>query len=86
MNDVLPDDSSCMAARGGTVRRVLDSYGYGELRLPLVEPTALFSRSIGDATDIVEKEMYSFRTATATASACVPEVRRAACARRSSTT
>jgi histidyl-tRNA synthetase len=60
MNDVLPDDSHVWRHVEDAVRRVLDSYGYEELRLPLVEPTALFSRSIGDATDIVEKEMYTF--------------------------
>jgi histidyl-tRNA synthetase len=42
------------------LRRLLARYGYGEIRLPIVESTALFSRSIGEVTDIVEKEMYSF--------------------------
>ena len=43
-----------------TVRELLDSYGYRNIRMPLVEPTALFKRAIGEVTDIVEKEMYSF--------------------------
>ncbi len=60
MNDVLPDDSHRWQYLEAVVVSVLDSYGYSEIRMPLVEPTALFSRSIGEVTDIVEKEMYSF--------------------------
>lgn len=60
MNDVLPADARHWQFLEATVQQVLTSYGYGEIRLPLVESTALFSRSIGEVTDIVEKEMYSF--------------------------
>lgn len=60
MVDVLPDESSLWQQIESTARDVLDSYGYRELRLPIIESTDLFARSIGDATDIVEKEMYSF--------------------------
>lgn len=60
MSDVLPQDSAVWRFLEDTVARLLQRYGYGELRLPLVEATALFKRSIGDVTDIVEKEMYSF--------------------------
>ncbi len=60
MNDVLPDQTPCWRSLESTVEAVLSSYGYGEIRLPLVEHTELFSRSIGEVTDIVEKEMYSF--------------------------
>ena len=60
MNDVLPGESYQWQYLESTVQSVLDSYDYREIRLPLVEPTALFSRSIGEVTDIVEKEMYSF--------------------------
>ena len=60
MSDVLPHDSAVWRFLEDTVARLLQRYGYGELRLPLVEATALFKRSIGDVTDIVEKEMYSF--------------------------
>ena len=60
MNDVLPADSPHWQFIEQTVARLLASYGYAEVRLPLVESTALFSRSIGELTDIVEKEMYSF--------------------------
>lgn len=60
MNDVLPADSHRWQYLEAVVVSVLDSYGYREIRMPLVEPTALFSRSIGEVTDIVEKEMYTF--------------------------
>lgn len=60
MNDILPPESRCWQRLEAEVSRVLDSYGYGEIRLPIVEHTALFRRSIGEVTDIVEKEMYSF--------------------------
>ncbi|MEO0437635.1 MAG: histidine--tRNA ligase [Pseudomonadota bacterium] len=60
MNDVLPPDSHHWNYLEGTVTALLENYGYRELRLPLVEPTGLFARSIGEVTDIVEKEMYTF--------------------------
>jgi histidyl-tRNA synthetase len=60
MNDILPDETPYWQALESTVRRLLQSYGYGEIRLPLVEYTELFRRSIGEVTDIVEKEMYTF--------------------------
>ncbi|MDP5053390.1 MAG: histidine--tRNA ligase [Congregibacter sp.] len=60
MNDILPADASHWQFVEHRVAELLHSYGYGEIRLPLVESTALFSRSIGEVTDIVEKEMYSF--------------------------
>lgn len=60
MHDLLPDESPRWARLEETVRRVLGAYGYQELRLPLLEKTELFRRSIGEVTDIVEKEMYSF--------------------------
>ncbi|MCP4468230.1 MAG: histidine--tRNA ligase [Halieaceae bacterium] len=60
MNDILPDETPCWQHLESTVAHVLASYGYGEIRLPLVEKTALFKRSIGEVTDIVEKEMYTF--------------------------
>ena len=60
MNDILPDETPHWQHLEQTVSRVLSSYGYGEIRLPLVESTRLFKRSIGEVTDIVEKEMYSF--------------------------
>jgi len=60
MNDILPQDTPAWEHLESTVRTVLQSYGYQEIRLPLLEQTALFKRSIGEVTDIVEKEMYTF--------------------------
>jgi histidyl-tRNA synthetase len=60
MNDILPGESESWERFEETVRAWLKSYGYRPIRLPIVEPTPLFTRAIGEATDIVEKEMYSF--------------------------
>ena len=60
MNDILPPDSARWEWLEDTVRRLLARYGYRALRTPIVEPTALFVRGLGEVTDIVEKEMYSF--------------------------
>lgn len=60
MVDILSDHSPLWHYLENTVAEVLTSYGYGEVRLPIVEHTELFTRSIGQVTDIVEKEMYSF--------------------------
>ena len=60
MHDVLPDDSYRWQAFETVIRRLMASYGYKEIRMPLVESTDLFCRSIGEVTDIVEKEMYTF--------------------------
>jgi len=60
MHDVLPPDSALWQSLEGTIQGVLSRYGYAEIRMPLVEATELFARSIGEVTDIVEKEMYTF--------------------------
>jgi len=60
MNDILPDVTPYWQSVEAKLNSVLSSYGYQEIRFPIVEKTALFSRSIGEVTDIVEKEMYSF--------------------------
>lgn len=60
MNDILPGETPYWQFLEETVRNVFISYGYEEVRFPLVEQTALFARSIGEQTDIVEKEMYTF--------------------------
>ena len=60
MNDVLPAQSPVWQYLEGTVKDVLAGYGYDEIRMPILEQTALFKRSIGEVTDIVEKEMYTF--------------------------
>ncbi len=63
MNDLLPQDSALWQFLEDTTREVFEQYGYRLIRTPIVEPTALFVRSIGEVTDIVEKEMYSFEDA-----------------------
>jgi histidyl-tRNA synthetase len=60
MNDILPDQTPVWQQIEDVTRDVLAAYGYQEVRLPLLERTELFSRSIGEVTDIVEKEMYTF--------------------------
>jgi histidyl-tRNA synthetase len=60
MNDILPDEADLWQFFEETVRAWLRAYGYREIRMPVLERTELFVRSIGDATDIVEKEMYTF--------------------------
>jgi len=60
MNDLLPEDSPCWQYLESTVSDLLSRYGYGEIRFPILEPTELFKRTIGEVTDIVEKEMYTF--------------------------
>ncbi|RCX31840.1 histidyl-tRNA synthetase [Thioalbus denitrificans] len=60
MNDILPDQTPYWQQIEGAVRDILAAYGYGEIRMPIVERTELFARSIGEVTDIVEKEMYTF--------------------------
>ena len=60
MNDILPDQSPHWLYLEDQVRDLLTAYGYQQIRLPIVEQTALFKRSIGEVTDIVEKEMYTF--------------------------
>ncbi len=63
MNDILPEEAELWLWFEEVVRDWLHSYGYRNIRMPLVEPTALFKRAIGEVTDIVEKEMYSFEDA-----------------------
>jgi len=60
MNDILPGEIETWQFLEETARRVFRSYGFAEIRLPVVEKTELFCRSIGETTDIVEKEMYTF--------------------------
>ena len=60
MNDVLPDEAALWERIEDAARETFAQYGYRNLRVPIVEPTALFVRGIGNATDIVEKEMYTF--------------------------
>ena len=60
MNDILPTQSPVWQYLEGTVKELLAGHGYNEIRMPIVEQTNLFKRSIGEVTDIVEKEMYTF--------------------------
>jgi histidyl-tRNA synthetase len=61
MNDILPDEAEAWLAFEAKVGAWLERYGYRNIRMPLVEHSQLFKRAIGEATDIVEKEMYSWR-------------------------
>jgi histidyl-tRNA synthetase len=63
MNDILPPESARWEWFEAKVRALMARYGYANVRTPIVEPTALFVRGIGEVTDIVEKEMYSFEDA-----------------------
>jgi histidyl-tRNA synthetase len=60
MNDYLPGETALWQRIEGSLKQVLGSYGYSEIRLPIVEQTPLFKRAIGEVTDVVEKEMYTF--------------------------
>ncbi|MBA6291748.1 histidine--tRNA ligase [Colwellia sp. MB3u-70] len=60
MNDCLPAQTGIWQMVETVLRRVASNYGFAEIRMPIVESTALFKRSIGEVTDIVEKEMYTF--------------------------
>lgn len=60
MNDILPETSATWRHVENIVREVIESYAYREIRLPILEHTEVFARAIGEVTDIVEKEMYSF--------------------------
>ena len=60
MNDILPAQTPIWRYLEGTFAQLLDSYGYSEIRLPILEFTDLFARGIGEGTDVVDKEMYTF--------------------------
>jgi len=60
MNDVTPKEVAIWLLVEKSIRSVFNSYGYEEIRLPIVEQTELFARSVGDSSDIVSKEMYAF--------------------------
>lgn len=60
MNDILPEQTGRWQQLEHVIRQLLAGYGYSEIRMPVVEQTDLFKRSIGEVTDIVEKEMYTF--------------------------
>jgi len=64
MNDILPEQTPLWRYFENTVARLLDNYGYKQIRMPIVEFTELFKRSIGEVTDIVEKRCTPSKTAT----------------------
>jgi len=74
MGDLLPEDSATWRFVETTLRDILIAYGYHEIRVPIVERTELFKRSIGEATDIVEKEMYTFDDRNGVSLTLRPEV------------
>jgi len=74
MNDVLPADSAAWQHVHAVAAQVFAAYGYGELRLPVVERTELFKRAVGEVTDVVEKEMYSFEDRGGEAISLRPEL------------
>ncbi len=74
MNDVLPADSAAWQHVHAVAAQVFAAYGYGELRLPVVERTELFKRAVGEVTDVVEKEMYSFEDRGGEALSLRPEL------------
>lgn len=74
MGDILPPDSAAWQALESLLRDLLISYGYEEIRVPLVERTELFQRSIGEVTDIVEKEMYTFEDRNGLSLTLRPEI------------
>lgn len=61
MNDILPDEAPVWQFIEKTAREVFECYGFSEIRVPLLEDASLFSRSIGEATEVVQKEMYTFK-------------------------
>jgi len=73
MNDVLPTQSAPWQYVLDSARAVLAAYGYGEIRLPIVERVELFKRAVGEVTDVVEKEMYAFEDRGGEALALRPE-------------
>ena len=60
MNDLLPETLGTWRYLESKIIQIVESYGFDEIRLPIMERTELFKRSIGEGTDIVEKEMYTF--------------------------
>lgn len=73
MNDVLPKDSALWRHVEAIIRQTVHSFGYDEIRTPILEKTELFKRNIGEATDIVEKEMYEFQDRNGDSLALRPE-------------
>ena len=73
MNDILPGEVEAWQHLEAQAREVFSAFGYREIRVPVVEKTELFCRSIGETTDIVEKEMYTFADKGGTSMTLRPE-------------
>ena len=73
MNDVLPDEARWWHRLEAAARTVFSQYGYREIRVPVLERTQLFKRAIGEYTDIVEKEMFTFEDRDGMSLALRPE-------------
>ena len=73
MNDVIPSDVRIWQSLENSIKSVFSSYGYEEIRLPLVEKAELFSRTVGESTEIVSKEMYTLEDRGGTEIALRPE-------------
>lgn len=73
MNDVLPADTANWRRMLDAVQVVMDSYGYQEIKLPIIEATELFKRAVGEVTDVVEKEMFTFTDNEKTSMSLRPE-------------
>ena len=71
MNDCLPEQSPVWQKVEQILRQVVASYGYSEVRMPIVEQTHLFKRAIGEVTDVVEKEMYKIGRASCRERVCL---------------
>ena len=74
MNDILPGQSEIWLYVENTIKAKLSQFGYQHIRMPIVEQTQLFTRSIGEVTDIVEKEMYTFLDRNDEVSLCAQRV------------
>src|SRR5208283_5272934 len=77
--DLLPPETELWNRVEQTAREVFGSFGFGEIRLPIFEPTELFARSIGLDTDVVSKEMYSFEDKDETSVSLRPEATASVC-------
>ena len=73
MNDILPGEVATWQFLETQARKIFNAFGYREIRVPILEKTELFCRSIGDTTDIVEKEMYTFADKGGTSMTMRPE-------------
>ncbi len=80
MNDILPADTAAWQRLEALAREIFASYAYQEIRLPLVEHTGLFKRSIGEFTDVVSKEMFTFQDPGGDSLTLRPKARPASCA------